>query len=246
MPMWQAEACWLSFSSPSSYPFLLKVAAGKINAVNGRSWVNEPDFANQDYIEVPGQPWLDGFCVARGTVRQFVAMPLGAGYTAEEQLTGVAEHGGVQLLVHPLKAEAFEARPQLVQHVVALGMVQSSAAEVGLAPGGSIAQEIAAAEEKPSDWDLSVRARCFVHLANSLAWRAIVGESPPTVPPSAADYTRAGLPWFDWYADKAAIAGATPLAGLKSVHAFGQEKGQTPLPENESLKSPRILTIRQK
>ena len=32
-------------------------------------------------------------------IRQFVAMPLGAGYTAEEQITGEAEHGGLQIVV---------------------------------------------------------------------------------------------------------------------------------------------------
>jgi hypothetical protein len=42
----------------------------------------------QDFAVIPEQPWLDGFCVSRGVIRQFVAMPLGAGYTAEEQITG--------------------------------------------------------------------------------------------------------------------------------------------------------------
>ena len=31
------------------------------------------------------------------------AMPLGDGYTVEEQLTGEAEHGGIQLIVYPMK-----------------------------------------------------------------------------------------------------------------------------------------------
>ena len=60
----------------------------------------------------PRQPWLDGFCVRKGMIRQFVAMPLGAGYTAEEQITGEAEHGGVQIVVYPMKREAFERRFQ--------------------------------------------------------------------------------------------------------------------------------------
>ena len=47
----------------------------------------------------PDQPWLDGFVVDKGCVRQFFAMPLGAGYSAEEQLTGEAVHGGLQLAV---------------------------------------------------------------------------------------------------------------------------------------------------
>ena len=39
---------------------------------------------------------LDGYCVGKGISRQFVAMPLGEGYTAKEQLSGAAEHGGLQ------------------------------------------------------------------------------------------------------------------------------------------------------
>ncbi|HYF06823.1 MAG TPA: hypothetical protein VD970_04335, partial [Acetobacteraceae bacterium] len=37
LPMWQAEACWLHFSSPHAYPMAVKIAAGKINAVNGKA-----------------------------------------------------------------------------------------------------------------------------------------------------------------------------------------------------------------
>jgi hypothetical protein len=54
-----------------------------------------------------GQPWLDGFCVEKGVIRQFVAMPLGQGYSVEEQISHTAEHGGLQLIVHPLKAAAY-------------------------------------------------------------------------------------------------------------------------------------------
>ena len=34
-------------------------------------------------------------------------MPLGAGYTAEEQLTGSAEYGGLQIIASPMKAERY-------------------------------------------------------------------------------------------------------------------------------------------
>jgi len=113
LPMWQAEACWTGFSSPAGYPLAVKVAAGKVNALTGAPWSDALDFAARDYMEVPGQPWLDGFCVGKGMVRQFVAMPLGAGYTAEEQVTGRADHGGIQLLVHPMKAAAWEERERV-------------------------------------------------------------------------------------------------------------------------------------
>ena len=72
----------------------VKVAAGKINAVTGEGWENELSSRPQDYVVIPEQPWLDGFSVMEGMIRQFVAMPLGEGFTAEEQLTGEAEHGG--------------------------------------------------------------------------------------------------------------------------------------------------------
>ena len=58
----------------------------------------------------PEQPWLDGFCVDKGVIRQFVAMPLGGGYTAEEQVTGKTEYGGLQILVHPMRRDVFERR----------------------------------------------------------------------------------------------------------------------------------------
>jgi hypothetical protein len=249
----QAEACWLNFSSPGGYPFLLKVAAGKVNAVNGKPWDNAPDFEDQDYVEVPGQPWLDGFCVEKGVVRQFVAMPLGAGATAEEQITGRAEHGGVQLLAHPLKAALWEARLAErrrwgAEASAACSMASASSvracmlADMGLAPGGSILQSIAEAQERPDAWDLAARSRCFVHLANSLAWQAVAGEAPPTVPPTAADYARAGLPWFEWYADRPAKAGWATLAGLKSVVALARLHARAAIrrmgPQARSLRLP--------
>ena len=67
--------------------------AGKINAVSGAAWAAELRSEPQDYAVVPGQPWLDGFSVGEGLIRQFVAMPLGAGDTVEEQLTGRADVG---------------------------------------------------------------------------------------------------------------------------------------------------------
>ena len=96
LPMYQSEAMWVYFNSVEieghwvPYPFAVKIAAGKIDAVTGQDWTNGLHPNPQDYMVVPEQPWLDGFCVEKGVIRQFVAMPLGAGYTAEEQLKGTA------------------------------------------------------------------------------------------------------------------------------------------------------------
>jgi hypothetical protein len=129
-PMYQAEAMWMAFRSASGRPFAIKVASGKVNAVSGKEWKNElvgekkkhPEgrmgdgLFNQfnkenepDYMVAPKQPWLDGFNVGKGVIRQFVAVPLESGYTVEEQVTGKAEVGGVQIIVYPMKEELWQA-----------------------------------------------------------------------------------------------------------------------------------------
>ena len=59
MPMYQSEAMWINFHSLysddryTSYPFAIKIAAGKINAVTGESWNNELNKSPQDYLVSP-------------------------------------------------------------------------------------------------------------------------------------------------------------------------------------------------
>jgi hypothetical protein len=111
MPLYQAEAMWISFGGGrrfGGYPCAIKIAAGKINAISGKPWRPQLDASERDYIVVPEQPWLDGFCIAQDVIRQFVAMPLGSGYSVEEQITGKAEHGGLQIVVYPMKKERYE------------------------------------------------------------------------------------------------------------------------------------------
>jgi hypothetical protein len=179
LPMYQSEAMWLSFSSRSEYPFAVKVGTGKINAVTGDDWSDALRRDPQDYLSIPEQPWLDGFCVEKGMVRQFVAMPLGSGYTVEEQLAGEAQHGGIQLLVYPLKKSAYKPRRIDFRDVIACESMATYS--MGLAPGGRMRQEIYDDPFELEDWDTKHRGRCFVHLANSMVWRAITGDEPPTV-----------------------------------------------------------------
>ena len=175
LPMYQAEALWLDFDG--SYPMAVKVAAGKINAVTGEGWENELSSRPQDYVVIPEQPWLDGFSVMEGMIRQFVAMPLGEGFTAEEQLTGEAEHGGLQIVVYPMKASLYEAEDEEVG-LVAYGPppVYSPPREMGLAPGGLMRQEIYEDEYGLEAWETSVRSRCFVHILNSVQFFDVTGQ----------------------------------------------------------------------
>ncbi len=254
LPMYQSEAMWLSFRSDyidlrGVYPFAVRIATGKIDAITGEPWSGMGLAKTDDHLVVPEQPWLDGYCFEKGMIRQFVAMPLGAGYSVEEQLTGEAEHGGLQIVVYPMKREAFERHfPKDDEDRSGMDLccaMESAAPEMGLAPGGMMRQEIYEDPYKLAEWDQEAGSRCFTHIANSMVWRAITGQSPPTVPPTAEEYTRAGMPWFDYYDDKhAAIDGAETFKTVKSVVEMGKDKGDMPLPENQSVTPEQIVALR--
>ncbi len=117
---------------------------------------------------------------------------------------------------------------------------------MGLAPGGRMRQEVYDDPYNFEDWDTEHASRCFVHLGNSLVWRAVTGELPPTVPPTSEEYTRAGLPWFQYYGgDLEALEGSETLGGLKSVTELGDEKGDSPLPENVSVSPEKVIALRK-
>lgn len=248
LPMYQSEALWLNFHS--EYPFAIKVAAGKINAVTGEGWANPLGQRPQDYLVVPEQPWLDGYCIEKGLIRQFVAMPLGAGYSAEEQLTGEAEHGGIQVVAYPMKPEAYKRhrakRPVFAEDMMCMACAEPAAADMGLAPGGKMRQQIYDDPYDFSEWEQQHSSRCFVHIANSLVWRQITSENPPTTPPTAKEYNEAGLPWFEYYGDKlGALDGSSKLAGLDSVATKGKKDKLVPLPENEPVTPKKVIHLRK-
>jgi hypothetical protein len=259
LPMYQSEALWLNFNSKyiqnhkTAYPFAIKVAAGKINAATGDSWSDWLQRNPQDYMVSTEQPWLDGYCVEKGVIRQFVAMPLGAGYSAEEQLTDEAEFGGIQIVVYPMKKEIFERRfPKHLEQEVrdmnvrfSLQLDMLSSPDMSLAPGGRMKQEIYEDPFDLDDWDMINKSRCFVHIANSLVWRGITGDNPPTVPFTSKEYTKQGLPWFEYYNDNSDILqGSEKLNSLKSIADMGREKGDSPLPENDSVAPKNIVKLR--
>lgn len=255
LPMYQSEALWINFSGGigfrrgGSYPFAVKIAAGKINAVTGDTWANGLVKDPQDYLVVPDQPWLDGFCVQKGLIRQFVAMPLGQGYTAEEQISGAAEHGGIQIIVYPMKRDRYEKMLKRSARIIdedacyPLGAICKSAS-MGLAPGGLMRQEIYEDEYGYDAWDVSQSSRCFVHILNSTQWKIATGKPVPGQQPSAADYTKAGLPWFEYYDDKlGALSGAKKLAEMDSVAAKGVKLGEKPLVENDAVNPQKIVPL---
>jgi hypothetical protein len=266
MPLYQAEALWLLFAGRSrhdAYPFALKIAAGKINAVSGKSWQPDLDASERDYVVVPEQPWLDGFCVAKDVVRQFVAMPLGSGYSVEEQITGKAEHGGLQIIAYPMKKERYEElarrREEERQRAGVVRMYMSDMASssmrrracsaaparaMGLAAGGRMRQQIYADPYGIDAWDRTASSRCFVTLVDAVQWQGITGEPPAGRPPTAVDYSKAGLPWFDYYAaDLETLAGAPLLALAKSVAELAAEKGEQVLGPDGDVEPSSVIQL---
>src|SRR5262249_31770401 len=128
------------------------------------------------------------------------------------------------------------------------GLVLRCAAEpvraMGLAAGGRMRQQIYADPHGLDAWDQSISSRCFVTLVDAVQWREITGEAPPTKPPSAADYTKAGLPWFDYYAaDLETLGGAQALALAKSVAEMAEEKGEQVLDLDGEVNPDTIISI---
>ncbi len=236
LPMYQAEAMWLQLDA--EYPMAVKVAAGKIDALTGEGWTNELSERPQNYMAVPGQPWLDGFCVGKGLIRQFVAMPLGDGYTAEEQLTGEAQHGGLQIVAYPMLAAKYEEWREERERDRGVAFCMSAPpADMGLAPGGLMRQEIYQDPHGFEAWNRSARSRCFVHILNSVQFLQVSSAEPPAKPPTAREYTEAGLPWFEFYGgDLTALDGARKLAGLDSVAARKLKQGEGVLPGNDPVR----------
>ena len=266
LPMHKTEAMWLRFSA--DYPMALKIGAGGICAISGERWSSALRDSRQNYVVLPVQPWLDGFRVSEGVIRQFVAVPLGKGLTVEQQLTGEESWGGVQLQAFPIKAEFSainemeasletvwialtrppEPSPQTALRYsrpfirAALSCCSPDAA-AGLGAGGRMKQEITAAPFGLDAWDTTLSSRCFVHLCLADDWRRLTGISAPHQPPTARDYARAGLPWFDYDAGKPAVTGETALSGVKSVNTLVGEKTGLPLADNDSITPSNVVKV---
>ena len=112
----EREAMWIRFKSYQC--FAIKIHLGGVNAISGEPMIENAatklrrlnSMANkvsiQDYVVTPNQLWLDGIASQDRCVRQFVAMPLGSGYSVEAQVTGKDLVGGLQFEITPAKAES--------------------------------------------------------------------------------------------------------------------------------------------
>jgi hypothetical protein len=98
-----------------------------------------------------------------------------------------------------------------------------------------MAQQVFADAYGMDCWSRDHHDRCFVHLSNSLAWKAITGQDVPTMPFTAADYSRRGYPWYEAYSEMPSLSGTTHTKALKSVVSMDASSGGPPIVlDNES------------
>jgi hypothetical protein len=236
--MYQREALWLSFSGAHWKPNAVKVGVGSTNAVSGEAWDAGLHDDPQDYLVCPGQPWLDGFMTGDGRVRQFVAMPLGGGYTVEEQLSPTDPVGGIRVLVCDPKPGRFPDEPPAPSGAVGSPWAMAEPA-MGLGAGGKIRQKLYVDRHGVETWDQENYGRVYVHIVNSMLYREITGREPPPTPVTARTYTEHGFPWFALYDEgEGDVAKSAILAGVKSVKEMDEAKGFGPQQDDTPVEVP--------
>jgi hypothetical protein len=252
IPMYQREALWLLFRARYWKPNAIRIAVGQVNAVSGKSWDERLSRGEDDYLVCPPQLWLDGINAGEGYIRQFVAMPLGMGYTVEAQVTGEERFGGIQIIVYEPKPGRFPDKPPARElrwdsDPGRFLCCSIAGAEMGLAAGGKMKQKIYPDPHGIDVWDRANYGRVNVHIVNSMLYREITGREPPPTPVTARTYTQYGLPWFDLYDDHLGdISAPDALAKVKSVKELDQEQGFTPQQDDGSVDVPEDKVIKYK
>ena len=232
IPMYQREALWLGFRAAAWKPNAVKITVGGVNVISGKLdhsyTLNEP----QDYIVSPEQIWLDGINAGHGTIRQFVAMPLGLGYTVESLVTGTEEFGGIQLTVFEPKPGIFPDKPPpktTIEHG-RLGRPQSAVPvtqQMGIGAGGIMKQKIYPDIHGINVWNQDSSGRITIHILNTSQFRKITGQEPPPTSIDAKTYTEHGLPWFSLYEEtKGDVRPPDNFQHVKTVSMRDKELGR--------------------
>jgi hypothetical protein len=209
LPLYQKEALYLRFKGPDWHPTIAKVCVGRINAITGKIYSENLSPSQQDYVVIPDQMWLDGISTGQGTVNQFVAMPLGQGYTIEAQMTDEEKIGGFQIVGFEALEGRFPERDPAIDKRICNGdevgfqLYQSRERvnnhSMGIAAGGSIKQQIHADSHGVDTWDQNKKRSITIHLVNSLAYKAITGKEAPSSPITMQQYQEFRIPWYSHY-----------------------------------------------
>jgi hypothetical protein len=202
-----------------------------VNAISGGEWNlglhNDP----QDYVVVPDQPWLDGIKAGEGTIRQFVAVPLGSGYSVEAQVTGKESDGAMRIAVFEPRSGRFPDHPpqddRYVVHEEQMSMaMKMDGGGMGIGAGGSMKQKVYKDGYGLDTWQQTEPQVVVIYIINSEQFRVITGLTPPTTPVDAATYTSYGFPWFGLYDEqKSDLPASGTMKKVKSAGTLDKEKG---------------------
>lgn len=111
--MYQSEAMWMSFTNQNtSRPVAVRVFSGGVNSLTGlvdlnrtksryenvgRTQEEREDAAScQDYVVVPGQPWLDGFASSDRTVRYVYRYTILPAAPLKRKFQAICRHAAIQ------------------------------------------------------------------------------------------------------------------------------------------------------
>ena len=122
-------------------------------------------------------------------------------------------------------------------------MVPAAPVAMGIGAGGRMRQQIYADPYGIAAWDQAASSRCFVAMVDAADWARLTGGDAPTAPPTAADYAKAGLPWFDYAGAGETLPGAPELTMLKSVSEVADEKGHDPIGGNASVDAGPVIEL---
>jgi hypothetical protein len=249
IPMYQREALWLAFDGASWKPNAVQIGIGKVNVISGAAWQDQLVPQPQNYIVCPDQLWLDGINAGEGHIRQFVAMPLGQGYTVEVQLTGKEDIGGIQLRVFEPKPGRFPDKPPRASSPGPGPMKMAaprSVGAMGLGAGGKMRQSIYPDSYGIDTWDADNAGEVFIHIVNSAQYQDITGRAPPPCPIDAKTYTQYGFPWFELYdEDRGDVPASKSLSEVKSINQQDAEKGKPSKQETVEVTPGQVKKIKR-
>lgn len=233
IPMYQREALYIRFDNEAWWhPYAVKVSVGGVNAISGEAHTTALSSTSQDYLVCPPQLWLDGINTGDGTIRQFVAMPLGLGYTVEASLTGSEKIGGIQIIVFAPKPGSFPDVPperEAITRPTAFGRQRGMETdEMGLGAGGVLKQKIIEDHYGLETWDESNSGQVNVHILNSAQFQSITGQQAPESPIDEGTYREHKFPWFPLYGEalQGDVRPSELLAKAKTVAERDTELGE--------------------
>ena len=193
------------------------------------------------------QVGVGGINVGGATIRQFVAMRLGEGYTVEEQLTGRATTGGMQIRVFEAKPGRFPTTPPRRAPMPRDGAPMAGLGSMGLGAGGRMRQKIYPDSHGLDTWNPTAAGTVEVHVLNSEQFRAVTGEAMPPTPISAKTYSDHGFPWFELYdEERGALPGSERLARVRTVDDLDARAGRPTSEEPMTIAPEQIRPIRRR